>query len=180
MKRGIIFVMVYLCLFLLSGCGSDQAMVAFHDEMDGFYTSLSALVNDLESIDADSDTAVDEMLSDLDEMNVLFEQLAAIEVPAKMEEHFGNVAELADQASEYMAGADQLYHEAYAEGGYDESIAQAAWENYNRAMKRVNYIAILLQGRIPEDDNITVITEENEPDWNGGETAAPQPETASE
>lgn len=180
MKRGITFLMAYLCLFLLSGCGSDPAIDAFHDEMDRFYSSLSESVNGLEAIDTESGAAIEEMLSELDEMNVLFEQLAAIEVPDKLEEHFGNVAELADQAWEYMAEADRLYHEVYANDSYDQSVADAAWENYNRAMKRVNYIAILLQGRIPEDDNITVITQENEPDWNGGETAAPQPETASE
>lgn len=180
MKRKVHICIVGFCLFLLSGCGSDPKLSAFYDQMDSFYQSLSITVNTLESVDPDSESAVDDMLAGLDEMSVLFGQLAEIEVPDKLEAHFGNVEELADQASDYMEEAGRLYHEAYADGGYDADIAQAAFENYTRAMKRVNYIAILLQGRIPEDDNITVITEDNEPDWNGGETDTPRTEDTAE
>lgn len=174
MKRKIYIYIIGVCLFLLAGCGSDPELSGFRDQMDSFYESLSAAVNTLESIDPDSASVTDEILAGLDEMSVLFDELAEIEVPPKFEENFGNIEELADQASQYMSEADSLYHEAFADGGYDDALAQAAHENYTRAMKRVNYIAILLQGRIPEDDNITVITEENEPDWNGGETPVPQ------
>lgn len=154
-----------ICLLLLSGCGNNQDLDVFHDEMDDFYDSLSAAVNVLENIDPDSESAVEDMLSQLDTMSSLFDELAAIEAP----DPFENIEEIADEAAEYMAEASVLYHEAYADGSYDDAIGDAANENYSRAMKRVNYIAILLQGRYPEDENVIIVPESDEPDWNGGE-----------
>lgn len=168
MRKKIPALIAGICLILLTGCGSNQALDTFHDDMDSFYDSLSAAVNVLENIDPDSETAVDDMLSQLENMSVLFDGLAAIETP----EPFENIAEIADEAAEYMSEANILYHDAYADGNYDDSVAQAAAENYSRAMKRINYIAILLQGRYPEDENVTIVPESNEPDWNGGEEPA--------
>lgn len=165
---------------LLAGCGEDEALTVFHDQMDGFYGSLSASVNILENIDPSSDTAVDEMLSELDNMSALFTDLDRIEVPPKYQEQFENIEEFAEEASGYMTEAASLYREAYAEGGYDDVIGEAARENYRRAMKRVNYIAILLQGRLPEDENIVIITEEETVDWDGGEEIQPQDSAPAE
>lgn len=160
-----------LCLLLLTGCGSggNQQLDTFHNNMDSFYDSLSTTVSVLESIDPQSETAVDEMLAQLDSMTVLFESLASMEYP----EPFESIQETASEASEYIATAAELYHEAYADGNYDDSLAEAAAENYARAMKRINYVAILLQGRYPEDENVTIVSEPDEPDWNGGEGTAP-------
>ena len=49
-----------------------------------------------------------------------------------------------------MQEAVRLYEEAYAEEYVNDALIQAAAENYEYAMKRVNYIAIILQGEIPE------------------------------
>lgn len=170
MKRMKLLVLI-ICLLLLNGCGNsgNQQLDAFHDDMDNFYDSLSTTVSVLESIDPQSDSAVEEMLAQLDSMTVLFESLASMEYP----EPFESIQETAGEASEYMSAAAELYHEAYADGNYDDSLAEAAAENYTRAMKRINYVAILLQGRYPEDENVTVISEPDEPDWNGGEGTAP-------
>lgn len=171
MKTRLHILTLAFCALLLAGCGESQELTDFHDEMDNFYHSLSVSVSALENIDPSSDTSVDEMLAQLDAMTVLFGELAAIEVP----ELFENVEEPADQAAQYMAQAGQLYHEAYADGGYDDAVAQAAIENYSRAMQRVNYIAILLQRRYPDDENVTIVSEPEEPGWDGGE---PQTENA--
>lgn len=154
---------------LLAGCGKDAALTAFHDDMNGFYESLSAAASALEGIDPSSETAADQLLSQLDQMDVLFQDLAAIEVPADYEDQFGNIEELADEAASYMTEAGSLYHEAYEQASLDESLLMAAEENYSRAMKRVNYIAQLLQGQMPEGDNITVIESDDDPDWTGGD-----------
>lgn len=166
MRKKIPALIAGICLILLTGCGGNQALDTFHDDMDTFYDSLSAAVNVLENIDPDSDTAVDDMLSQLDNMSSLFDTLAAMETP----EPFENIEEIADEAAEYMSEASTLYHEAYADGNYDVYIAEAAAENYSRAMKRINYIAVLLQGRYPDDENVIIVPESNEPDWNGGES----------
>lgn len=165
-KMKYIWVLAIFCLFL-AGCGDDPKLTQFHSEMDGFYEFLSASVNVLENIDPASESAVDDMIAQLDSLSLLFEELANIEVP----EEFENIEELADEASEYMTEADLLYREAYAENGYDDAVAEAAVENYNRAMKRINYIAILLQGRYPEGEDVIIVTEEETVNWDGGEEA---------
>lgn len=172
LNRKILWMICGMLLLLLTGCGEDQTLTDFHDQMDTFYQSLSDSVNVLESIDPSSDTAVDDMLAQLDEMAVLFQQLADIQIPEDYRDQFDNVERFSDEASDYMTEAASLYHEVYADGGYDDVVAEAARENYNRAMKRINYIAILLQGRLPDDENIMFLTEEETADWNGGETAA--------
>lgn len=180
MKKISGMILVGMLTLLLAGCGEDESLTVFHDQMDGFYESLSASVGILENIDPSSDTAVDEMLSELDQMSVLFSDLDGIEVPPKYQEQFENIEEFAEEASSYMTEAAALYREAYAEGGYDDVIGEAARENYRRAMKRVNYIAILLQGRLPEDENIVIVTEEETVDWGGGEEPFPQESAPAE
>ena len=91
-------------------------------------------------------SAVTTLLIYMEQMAVQFQQLAQLEVPAE----FISVEDLADDAYEYMAEAVRLYEEAYEEDYVSDSLIQAAADNYESAMKRVKYIAILLQGEIPE------------------------------
>ena len=170
MRRSYQYVSLLVFLVVsLSGCGKNAALTTFYNDMNGFYESLYAASNTMNAIDPASETAHNELLGQLDQIDGLFQQLASIEVPDDYEDQFGNIEELADEAAEYMTEADSLYHEAYAEERLDESLLMAADENYSRAMKRVNYIAHLLQGKIPEGDNITVIEADDEPDWTGGD-----------
>lgn len=175
MRKNKIWPLLAASLLFITGCGEEEHLAVFHDQVDSFYDSLSTVVSQLENIDPDSETAVDDLLGDMDNMAVIFSQLAEIEVP----EEFENIDEWADDAANYMAEADRLYHDAYADGGYDENIAAAAAENYTRAMKRINYIAIVMQGRVPEDDNIVILSEPDEPDWNGGEKIT-EPESSND
>ncbi len=167
MKK-IVFLLLCTGLFLCTGCGKSQQLDTFHDEMDSFYDSLSTAVVNLENIDPNSETAVEDMLAQLDNMTVLFHSLASMEYP----DPFENVQETAMEAAEYLQEAARLYHETYAEG-YDDALAEAARENYSRAMKRINYVAILLQGRYPEDENVMILSGPDEPDWNGMDETEP-------
>ena len=145
------------CLTLCAGCAKSAELSAFHDEMDSFYEGLTQSVSELEAIDPASESAADDMLSCLDEMSLLFWQFSEAEVPEKMEDRIGNVDELADQAAAYMQEACRLWHDAWEGEEYDEAAAQAAQEYYTRAMEWVNYISLLLQGRIPEGEDVTVV-----------------------
>ena len=158
-KRGF-FVLAAACLALCAGCGKDGRLTAFHEEMDLFYDGLTDSVSALEAIEPSDENAGEAVQEQLEEMSGLFDQLAAIEVPPKMEERVGNVDELADEAAAYMEEASRLYRIALEDGGAGGPALNAARENYTRAMEQVNYIAVLLQGRIPEGEGVTVIAEE--------------------
>jgi hypothetical protein len=59
-----------------------------------------------------------------------------------------------------MQQAVELYHQVFENGEYDEAIAEAAGEYYDRANIRIQYIITILHGEIPEGEGVTY-TEEN-------------------
>ncbi len=75
--------------------------------------------------------------------------------------------ELLSGLDELTALTDSLYHEACSAETFDQERASAAQEHYQRAMKRIHYIGIMLQGRTPDDEEITIIHETT--DWTGGD-----------
>jgi len=114
----------------------------------------------MNDIDPNSEDSVSELLDCLDELNVQFTILADIDVP----KDFASIESLADEAGSYMTEAVSLYHEVFEASEYDEATADVAKQNYDRAMMRLSYISTLLQGELPEGDNI-IITEEEALDF---------------
>ena len=149
----------------LSGCGSDSALTDYTSQMNTFYDAFSSGTLALEQIDPSSETAQEELLSGLDELTALTDSLADISVPKRYAD--AGIDELAAQAAEHMQEADSLYHEACSAETFDQERASAAQEHYQRAMKRIHYIGIMLQGRTPDDEEITIIHETT--DWTGGD-----------
>ena len=135
-----------LCMSVIAGCGEKEELTMFKEEISNFYTEVSALEAELDSIDEQSENAVSTIMISLEQMNDQFQKLAEIEVPTE----FISVEDLAEDAASYMYEAVRLYGEAYEEDYVSDAMIQAAAENYESAMKRINYIAILLQGEIPE------------------------------
>ena len=150
---------LFLAGFSLSGCGEDAALEQFYTEMDDFTTQADMDFDALNQIDPLSENAVEDMLSAMDNLAVSFQTLAEINVPKQ----FSSIESLADEAGSYMSEAANLYREAYSDGSYNENIAVAAQENYSRAVRRMDYIAGILQGEMPTDDSVTITTENNAP-----------------
>ncbi len=120
--------------------------------------SINTIHANIEGLDANDEASIELALSYLDEMDVVFQQMAALEVP----EEFMAVESLADEASEYMTSSVSYYHALFTTTPYDEYSATLAEENYARAMKRQYYIGEILQGKVPEGDDIIIVTEEDE------------------
>ncbi len=146
LKKYTLIVSLLLCMTLFAGCGEKEELTTFKEEINHFYTEVSAIESAIDAIDEESENAVSTLLINLEEMSVQFQQLADMEVP----EEFISVENLADDAADYMYEAVRLYGEAYEEDYVSDSLIQAAADNYDSAMKRINYIAVLLQGEIPE------------------------------
>ena len=146
LRKYTLFIVLLVSMFVFTGCGEKEELTAFENDMKNFYDEVSAIESAISQIDASSETAVDNLLVNMEEMAACFQSLANIEVPME----FISIEELADDASDYMNEAVRLYSEAYEEDYISDSLIQAAIENYDSAMKRINYIAVLLQGEIPE------------------------------
>ena len=146
LKKYTVIVTLLACMLFFTGCGEKEELTVFKEQIGDFYTEVSALEAEIDSIDEESENAVTTLMNNLEQMNVQFQQLAELDVPAE----FISVEELAEDAAAYMHEAVRLYGEAYEEDYVSDSLIQAAADNYESAMKRINYIAVLLQGEIPE------------------------------
>lgn len=131
-----------LFCFVLTGCGEDPAMSKFHEDIDAFCSQVAEIDAGINSINAQSETARDELLNYLDRLDQAFKVLSEITFP----EEYSYMVQLTSEASTYMTTAVAAYHEAFGEDSYNEQTAEYARENYERAYKRVILLLQLLNG----------------------------------
>ena len=146
LKRFTLLIALMMSMLVFTGCGEKEELTVYEENMKNFYAEISEIENAIAEIDESSENAVNTLLINMEEMAACFQTLANMDVP----EEFISIEELADDASAYMDEAVRLYSEAYEEDYVSDALIQAATENYESAMKRINYIAVLLQGEIPE------------------------------
>lgn len=147
---------VLLCGVLLTGCGQDEELTAYQEDMNTFFEHIAAYHEGMNAIDASAENAKEQLLSYLDQLQAEFAWMAELDVP----DQFSAVDSLADEADENMRQAVELYHSVYEAEVFDEPTAQAAREYYDRANIRIQYIITILHGEIPEGEGVTY-TEEN-------------------
>lgn len=145
-----------ICGFLLTGCGEDEALVSYQENMNTFFESAASYNDNMNSIDPNAEDAVSQLLSYLDGLQNEITWMAELDVP----EQFSAAESLADEADENMREAVALFHEAYEGETYNEAVGQAALEYYERANIRIQYIITILHGEIPEGEGVTYTEEE--------------------
>lgn len=137
----------------LTACGKDPEIAQFKQDIDTFCTDISNLDSSMNNIDADSDSAKTQLLGYLDELDKEFIGFAELDFPKE----FDYLEPLANESSEYMTEAVNYYHKAYEETDkYNEEYATYAFENYSRALKRVQIIITFLHGDEPTDADIKI------------------------
>lgn len=153
-KQKIIKILTLLIISTLFCVGCGRSTVStFKADMEKFLVDLTKIDTQMNAIDPDSTNAVKEMLECIDALDKGFADLANINVPTE----FSAIESLADEASEYMSMALENYNTAFAtEDYYDESYGTVAAEYFARAMKRKEYIAIILQGGTPEGEGVSI------------------------
>ena len=155
--RNLCFCFLFSLLFV-TGCGKDEKLTAYEEQMTLFFDNISELNANMNSVDvSDEVTAQAELLGYLDALETEFNSLAALEVP----EDFISVESLADEAAENMTQAVALYHQLYESETFDTTLANAANEYYSRANIRLQYIISILHGEIPEGENVTVTMDDD-------------------
>lgn len=145
-----------LCIFLLTGCGEDEELVKYQDDMETFFEHIIEFNDNMNAIDVSQPDYLSQMLGYLDSLDAEVAWMAGLEVP----QQFSAVESLADEASENMTQAVSLYHMAYEGEEYNANVEQAAKEYYDRANIRIQYIIMLLHGEIPEGEGVTYTEED--------------------
>lgn len=149
-----IYILFCMVLILsLSGCGDNKALDEYQEKMELFFEKLGDYDNAMNSLDPDLDSSISDMIYYLEGISEAIHEMAAYEVPDL--DSFDGIEELAKQANEYMTEAVSLYREAYLASEYNDDLAEAAYENYERANLRLRYIVEILRGDIPEEIFVT-------------------------
>lgn len=141
-----------LTAIMLAACGTDPVLSQFKKDMDSFCTKISEIDTAINSIDASTDNATSELLTCLDELDIVFQAFARLDFP----EEFDHLESLADESSQFMTEAVKNYHNAYSNGSYNASIADYAKQYYIKAYKRVQIIISCLHGEIPSDPDLSI------------------------
>ena len=149
--------LLFICLMLslsLMGCSNvkDPEIIKFESDIQTFCDNISAIDANINNIDATSETADEELLSYLDQLDQYFKVLAEMPIP----DEYAYLKELTTEASEYMSTAVTSYHEAFAGESYDANIADYAYQNYERAYKRVTVMLQLLRGETVTEDGVII------------------------
>ena len=151
-RKNILLLTTLLCISLLSGCAADKELSVFKTSFEEFCEDVAEIDSAINNIDADSEDAPAELLSYLDQLEVEFQELAALKIP----EEFAYMENLADEASENMGLAVENYHAAFESEIYDEYAANIASQYYERAYKRVRYMITFMHGEVPDDENVSI------------------------
>ena len=144
--KRLLFPMLFLTLFL-TGCGKDKAVEAYRANMTQFFENVQTINDAINQLDPNDENIGDQLLPLLDSLDKSFSQMASLEVP----DGFPGVADLATDASKYMTEAVSYYHQAYNGEEYDKTSADIAYQNYQFANKRLQYIVQILHGDVPKE-----------------------------
>lgn len=146
-----------LSIAVLCGCGKSSNSASLDEykaSMEDFYSKLSYYDSSINAIDPDSETAGQELLGYLDEMNSTYSEMAAISVP----EEFSGIADIAVEAADYMQKANEFYHQAY-DSDFDSDSEALARQYYERANNRAFVMLQVLHGEVPSGEGVSVETQ---------------------
>lgn len=153
-----------LLLIIMTGCtlagcnNSGNELDEYRLSVEKFYQEAVKINDNINDIDAENNKAPQELLDELDDLNALFQDFAAIDVPAE----YIAVESLADEAAAFMDEAVTMYHSSFSEGTFNDFSSSMAYEKYCRAIIRINYIGDILQGKTLEGENINIYYENAE------------------
>lgn len=143
-------ILIISLVFGITGCSlgtSGNKLNQYKEDMTSFFESVSDINDKMNSIDTENEGYKTELLIYLDQLNILFEEMAGYDVPS----NFVGVKELSEDASKNMSLAVNLYHSAYGEDFYNEDQAKEAYIYYVKASHEIQYILRVLHGEQYED-----------------------------
>ncbi|MCH5274302.1 MAG: hypothetical protein J1E65_00580 [Lachnospiraceae bacterium] len=153
MKTKLLLLLVtVLFSFTLAGCGEDQTIIRFQNDINAFCNKVAEIDAGINSIDSQSETASAELLTYLDQLDQAFKELSEISIPKE----YAYMEQLTSEASSYMTTAVEAYHEAFEGDTFNEHTAEYARENYERAYKRITVLLQLLRGEEVTGANVVI------------------------
>ena len=141
-----LLLLLIICTFVGCTKSSDNDLAEYKANVENFYAEAIASHNRINAIDAESETAAQDLLNELDYVKTNFQNFADLEVP----DEYKSVENLADSAATLMNDAVDMYHASYENGTFNEFTVGMAYEKYCRAINTINSIGDILQGNTSE------------------------------
>ena len=105
MKKSLINALFFsFFLFFLIGCGSNKELEDYKTDMETFYNDISTYNDIINSINIESESAVEELLSALDTIEERIVWMASLSVPKK----FSSIESIAADVQQNMTTAVSL------------------------------------------------------------------------
>ena len=151
----VFYMTAFMVMALIQGCGSkdDGALLTYKEQMSSFYDKLSEYNTSINGIDPNSESAKQDLLGYLDQVNETFKAMGELTVPGE----FSGIADIAVEAADDMQKANEYYHMAY-DGEFDEQSEGTASQFYERANKKAFIMLQVLHGEVPSGEGISVET----------------------
>lgn len=152
MKKSLINALFFsFFLFFLIGCGSNKELEDYKTDMETFYNDISTYNDIINSINIESESAVEELLSALDTIEERIVWMASLSVPKK----FSSIESIAADVQQNMTTAVSLYHQAYENNPFDKEAAEIAKEYYYSANEGIAHILSILHGKTVDNNETT-------------------------
>lgn len=145
--RLLFLILTVSVLTFFTGCGQQKKIEEYQGQMNLFFEELAGYDDALNSLDPDSESQIETLLSIISSMEQSFLTMAALEVPKDYEK----ASEYAKEASDLMSEAASLYRQAF-QNGYDEASYESALSVYRNAHEKLSQMILLFRGLEPEAD----------------------------
>lgn len=136
----------FSAVFLLSACGKEKEpdYSEYISAINPIFENITAMDSKISDIDANDEESFTQLLSYIDEMALLYEELSLIEPP----DEFMRTKSLASESYDYLLQSKVYLSEAFANNEINQAKLDNGIECYNRANKRLHYIIKILHNEL--------------------------------
>lgn len=157
MRRKLLLPVITLLISTnLYGCSNSKEIddiKAYKEQLVSYSSEISTIRNEISNLDAQSEDSTNEVLTLLDDLNIIFTEISLLEVPKQ----YSSVEQFAVDAAVNMEAANDAYHTLFSTQPFDEYNALVAEQSYNNAFKRLYNVGEILQGMEPSGDDVTIV-----------------------
>ncbi len=150
MKKIFTFIITLILSLNLIACSKQNSdeIFKFQNNLNSILIEIEKIHNNINSLDTTDTNAPKIMLNNLSDLKDAFKDLSKLKIT---DDKHSYITGLAEEGSDYMEQAYDLFKEAYSKDILDEETADLAYKYLERATKRINVIVTMLHGEVPDD-----------------------------
>lgn len=142
-KKHLLVLSTALSISYLMACGSGNKQNDYYEkEVRNLYEDIITVDSCMNNIDFNNDYYIDEFFDSLDKLEEAISDFSLVDAPSQ----YDNCEILAKKSLEFLNLSENDFHKAL-DNEYDSIAFNNAKNNYNEAIKCINYIGMVLEGK---------------------------------